>query len=200
MNEVSKKLFIFGMIFFLLMSISGIYSLQSTVDNKLFSTSLVNIEVKEYTLNSENKKVLYNDSNKNVMPGEEISLISQICNFGADCYIRAKIIVHDDENSNDLDYIKGISDNWNLYGDYYYYNSILESGSEVKLFDTVKVPNDISNDMQTEQFSIKVLAEAVQSQNFKPDYTLEDPWYGIEIEECVNKSYSIGNSGLGLTV
>ncbi len=200
MIEVNKKLLILGIIFFLIMNISGIYSLQSVVEDKKFSMGSVNVELKEFTINSNNEKIPYNETNTKVMPGEEISLIPEIYNVGDDCYVRVKIVVQYNGAERELDYSNIISEDWKLYGNYYYYNSIFQKGGVLKLFDSLKVPSDLSNEKQAKSFGIKIIVEAVQSKNFEPDYNLEDPWKDQEIEESVSKHFAIEDSVLGLTV
>ena len=174
------------------MSISGIYALTGTSNTgKSFSTSAVNIEIKEFMLNNENEEVEF-ASNKpiQVMPGEEVPLIAKINNLGASCYVRVKAILqmnNEDISSN----IQGISDEWKKQGEYYYYNTELNSNSIAEIFKSIKIPDHISN--IEDEISLKIVAEAVQSKNFNQDLSLEDPWNGVEIEESVDNSYIIDN-------
>ena len=85
-----KRLFLLGLLFFIIMSISGIYALTNEVINSTestVSTSYVDIEIKEYNGNNTE----FTEDGKHVMPGEDISLVPRINNLGIDCYIRAKI-------------------------------------------------------------------------------------------------------------
>ena len=38
---------------------------------------------------------------------------------------------------------------------------------------------------------VSVSADAIQSENFNPDYSLEDPWNGVKVAKSVNNSYGI---------
>ena len=101
-----KRLFLLGGLLFIIMNISGIYSLTSEIydaESKL-STSGVDITLTEYDKNNE----IFSDNGMMVSPGEEIVLIPRISNLGIDCYLRAKITYTiDNESFNISDYIKG---------------------------------------------------------------------------------------------
>ena len=92
MNEIcdsKNKLFLLGIIFFIIFSISGIYALVDDVINNtesVISTSYVDIKLEEYQ-NGEP----YTKENEVVMPGEVVSLNTKINNLGINCYVRAKI-------------------------------------------------------------------------------------------------------------
>ena len=38
---------------------------------------------------------------------------------------------------------------------------------------------------------VSVSADAIQSENFNPDYSLEDPWNGVKVAKSINNSYGI---------
>ena len=77
------------------------------------------------------------------------------------------------------------------YGDYYYYKSIVNTGEEIEIFNNIKIPNDLSRKYNGKNIIVTVFADAIQSDNFIPDYTLEDPWYNIKIEKSVENTYGI---------
>lgn len=200
MSVARKSLIILEVFFLIMMSVSGIYALtkDTNIVEKTFNKNGVSIQLQEYTLNSENKEIQYNNENKNVVPSEEISLVPKVFNMGVDCYIRAKVtLLNRRENVEYSDFIKGVSDNWEKHGEYYYYNSVVSTGSMIEVFNKVKIPSEISNDNQDASLKLHILVEAVQAKNFKPDYTLENPWQGIEIEDSDESIYSVeGNTGL----
>ena len=122
------------------MSITGIYSLSDEINKAEsgLSTSAVDISIQEYNQNNE----IFLENGKRVMPGDEITLIPRINNLGIDCYIRAKITYTiDQETIITSDYIEGNYTSWTNKDDYYYYDSILEKGKSIDLFDKVKIPN-----------------------------------------------------------
>lgn len=77
------------------------------------------------------------------------------------------------------------------YGDYYYYKSILNTGEIIEIFNNIKIPKDLSEKYNGKNIIVSVFADAIQSDNFMPDYTLKDPWYNIKIEKSVENTYGI---------
>ena len=111
-----KRLFFLGILFFFLMSISGIYSLADEMKDTEsgLSTGAVDIEIQEYNQNDEP----FLEDGKMVMPGDVISLVPRVHNLGIECYIRAKITYTiDQEVFNVLDYIEGNYSSWTKEGD-----------------------------------------------------------------------------------
>ena len=84
-----KRLFLVGLTFFLIMCISGIYSLSSEINDTetTVSTGAVDIKLEEFNGNNEP----FTEDGKVVMPGEEISLVPKVNNLGIECYLRTKI-------------------------------------------------------------------------------------------------------------
>ena len=191
MNEIcdsKNKLFLLGIIFFIIFSISGIYALVDDVINNtesVISTSYVDIKLEEYQ-NGEP----YTKENEVVMPGEVVSLNTKINNLGINCYVRAKIeyILNNTEYS-ESNYINGNYKNWTKRDDYYYYDSILNQGEVINLFDTIQIPSNIINEFSGDKLIVHILVEAIQAKNF------DGNWDGVEIKETVNKSYSMDSEG-----
>ena len=77
------------------------------------------------------------------------------------------------------------------YGDYYYYKSIVNKGEIIEIFNNIKIPKDLSEKYNGKNIIVSVFADAIQSDNFMPNYTLEDPWYNIKIEKSVENTYGI---------
>lgn len=174
----------------MIMSISGIYAATSSLNNGNFNTSGIDIKVQIYKLNSENVIVKYDDNNKIVVPSEVVSFIPKIENNGASCYVRAKIF-YIDENIEASDYITGISNEWKKYGDYYYFLEAVSPEENIKLFDTIKIPENVREITHNSKLKLEIVAEAVQEKNFEPDYTKDDPWKGIVPVQSTNIEYDI---------
>lgn len=182
-----KKLFLLGSILFLIMSISGIYSLADEInktENGL-STSAVDISIEEYNKDNE----IFVDDEKRIMPGDEVILIPRIKNLGIDCYLRAKVTYTiDQEVQNDLELIEGNYTSWNKIGEYYYYDKILEKGKSLDLFNKFKVP-DLASNYQGSTIIIHIVVEAVQARNF------DNNWDNVVIKESVDRTYDIDYNG-----
>lgn len=172
----------------------------ATVTNHA-SMGIVDIDLKEYTLDSNGRKVDWADKT-NVLPGDTIDKIAEInvVDGAADCYVRAKVEItcRDEDLAEDsrmltLDNLNVSATNW-YYCEadgYFYYKTILKSGdSPITLFSEVSIPSSWDNDWSLEQLSIDVTAEAIQSKNFTPNFSAGStaPWPGItaaDIEECI---------------
>lgn len=186
-----------------IIGISGImayFTDIATVTNHA-EMGIVDIDLKEYTIDSTGNKVEWQDK-QNILPGETISKIPEIsCVQGAvDCYIRAKVEIScKDENLQNsakmltLNNLNVDTTNWYYCANdgYFYYKTILtENSNPVTLFTQVTIPSDLNNDWSLEEISIDVTAEAIQSRNFTPNFAQDstEPWPGItasDIQKCI---------------
>lgn len=188
------------------MCISGIYAFSNTsillIKNDI-NTGAVNIELQEYTI-IEGKEALYEDSGEqSVVPGQVISLIPRITNSGDSCYVRAKVKYEDEKNITKIlaeSNIDNSSNNWVKKGDYWYYKDILKPGEHVDLFNKLTIPKDMSNDQQGKILQLNIIAEAIQSENFNPDFNSESPWKDIKVEKATSESYKMDKVQLNSTV
>lgn len=141
MGQVNKKLLIVGFILVVIMGISGIYALaESGANQDNISAGNVDIKITEYTLNENNEEVIHSEQNKIVELGQNVSLIEKVKNLGEECYVRAKITI---EGTDDVECVQGISGNWKKIDSYYYYEKKVNIGDEIKIFDTVKIPENM---------------------------------------------------------
>lgn len=187
------------------MCISGIYAFTNStilsIENEL-NTGAVNIELNEYTISNGTETIYDETTAKSVLPGQVISLIPRISNLGDSSYIRAKISYTSDENitqevaDNNID---NIAEQWVKRGSYWYYKQPVSSGASVDLFKTIQIPSDISNDYQGEFLQLNITAEAVQSENFNPNFDSDSPWSGIEVQEATNYIYKTDKVQLSQT-
>ena len=180
-------MFLLGLFLFLVMLISGIYSLNEEIgkaENGL-STSAVDIEIKEY--NQYNQP--FDEDGKTVMPGDEILLIPRVNNLGIECYLRAKIeYTINNEVFSVPDYIEGNYSSWTKNGEYYYYDSILPKEATVELFNKVNVPN-LPPEYDGKIIMVHMVVEAIQAKNF------DGNWEGVTIKKSIDRSYDINYDG-----
>jgi len=189
-KRTSRKLFILGIMFFLIMGISGVYAGAAQIMGGQQDKNGVNIKIHIFSLNSENIEEEYEKNSKEVMPAEVISFIPKIENLGMKCYVRAKIMFI----NQDIDaatYIEGISDEWEKHGEYYYLKNPLDSEKMARLFSTIKIPQYIRKITSSKNIKLEITAEAIQEENFKPDYTKDNPWHGVDPTQSVNTEYNI---------
>ena len=164
---------------------TSIYAYSEISVENTFTTGIVDIELEEFTLEN-GKEVEWSDAYQNILPGQSISKIPRITNYGNDCYIRADICFVDTSLTEET--LFGMPSEWKLAADgFYYYTKILSTDEEIDLFQGFTVPDDLSEDAQESEFRIQICVEAVQSDNFKPDFELYDPWQNIEIQQCMKE-------------
>lgn len=169
------------------MCISGIYSMGTEIKKAEvgISTNSVDIEIKEFNENNQP----FNNSIRNVMPGDEISLIPRINNLGIDCYIRVKISYSvNKELFSPENYIEGNYSSWSKKGNYYYYDSILSKNDSIDIFSKITIPN-LSYDYFGKNVIVNITVDAVQAKNFDGD------WSNVEIESSIDRSYDIDYEG-----
>lgn len=193
--EISRnKIFILGLICVLIMCISGIYAFTNisifSISNEI-NTGIVKIELKQYSINGNGTETAYNENTQTVLPGEVISLIPRVSNLGDDCYIRVKFSYIDANNE-----IISVNDNvsmetekWIKCGEYWYFKPIIKSGENIDLFKTLKIPTDIPNKYQNQIVQLNIIAEAVQSNNFKPNFDSNLPWEEVNVKKSTNNMY-----------
>ena len=186
--DSKKRLFLLGIIFLIMFSISGIYALTNDIINNTestISTSYVDIKLEQYQ-NGES----YTKENEVVLPGEIVPLNTKINNLGIDCYVRAKITYTlNNTQYNESNYINGDYKNWTKKDDYYYYDSVLNQSEVINLFDAIQIPNEIINESSGDTLIVHILVEAVQAKNF------DGNWDEVDIKEAVNRSYSMDSEG-----
>jgi hypothetical protein len=170
-------------------SSAAVYAQATTSVTSEFETGLVNVALTEYVIDAENNKkecpdgVVIND----VLPGQEETVIANIQNNAADCYVRLKQ-AWDDPDAISTSFVE--DENWVEASDgYIYYTQVLDADESVDLSMIVKVNSELSASYSTASISQYVRVEAIQSTNFTPDFTSADPWGGVDIQDAL---YSTG--------
>lgn len=179
---------ILGIVFFLTMSVSGIYALDNQLNGK---TNPVDIELDNY------RDVTVEDVqpySQGVSPGQIIPFVPKVENVGTDCYLRVRFSYINDE-TNFLDYISGFAGDLVLHGDYYYVEPIFAAGRTIEFFQSIQIPWDAEVRAPDGKLKIVIDAEAIQADGFEPDYTLEDPWKGVVPTENDHIIYDIPDTG-----
>ena len=178
-----KRLFYAGVFFFIIMSISGIYALNESIDDtdSPVSTSYVDISVFDNTTATINK----------IMPGDIVPIKIGVKNLGINCYIRTKInLIIKNENFIIDNYLDIDNSKWTKIGDYYYYKSVLNENSSVELFNKLLVPEYLNNNYENEDLIVEVIAEAIQTKNVNPNYSGDKPWGDVPINKKIDRAYS----------
>ena len=172
---------------------AGVYANSQEVISNV-DTGVVNIEISEYTLNENGEEIPWVD-NISVTPGMTISKRPYFTATGNNCYIRAKIEiigVVDEATPITNESFQGISNDWIKVGDYYYYQYPVKTNEKVAFFNSFEIPSDWDNSVNPANigdwgFSVKVTVDAVQAENFHPDFESESPWGDVVIQESIHK-------------
>ena len=192
-KDFKKKMLLLKIILILAMSISAIYAMNSEMTNGVISTGVVDIKIDTYKIDS-GQEVSYGGEKKNVTQGEVVSIIPKIINCGESCFVRVKVN-YVNSNIDFKNYVTNFSSDLNKVGEYYYYDKVLEPNESIKLFDTIKIPDNIYDLITGNEVKLEIIAEAIQDKNFEPDYTLTDPWKNVNPTKCINTSYNIDTEG-----
>jgi len=185
--HLDRKIFVLGLFFFIVMTISGIYSLSNTIDSIENPLSIAYVDI-ELTTDVEDSMV---------MPGDLIPLNPKVNNLGIDCYLRFKIEYFIDNNKKDYNElsIEVGTDDWVKIGDYYYYKNVFKRNNNVLLFDNILIPTSYDNRYKNSELKIKITAEAIQSDNFNQDLNSANPWGDVPIKKKVERNYSLDTEG-----
>jgi len=170
---------------------AAVYSYSTEADGQI-TTGDVSITLREYELGEDGEEHPYVDE-KQVVPGQRVSKIVRITNEANDAWIRAKAMYRGQDQVTEFpdSMIGGISDSWIRCGSYYYYERPVPAGESVDFFRQVTIPGAWDRQTEGQTFSIGVTAQAVQAANFSPDFSGEEPWFGIPVEACIHSSHAL---------
>ena len=189
---IHKQKYILPMLI-LMMATSPISVMAKTYTTDIvngISTGDIHISINEYEHDANGNLVSYKD-NKVVLPGQTVDKIIRITNDANQAWIRAKVEYTDCGEQAGLsdDDIVLSSDKWKRCGEYYYYTEPVDSKAYVDFVKAVRVPSDWDESRSDSEFSIYTSVDAVQTANFTPDFSVNDPWFGTVIEECVHTEH-----------
>lgn len=173
---------------FAILVVGGIYAYENSSISVLniSKIGIVEIDLKTYTLDNNNKEIEVGNS-INLKDSNIISYIPRVTNkkYSGDCYIRLKAILKQNGNErvlNDNDIIN-LNSNFVYFSDgFLYYKNILKQES-VNVFDGIKL-ND--SEIVSDKISIEVKVDAIQAKNVELDFkdlTGKGPWKDISSEE-----------------
>lgn len=147
-------------------------------------TGIIDIELNEYSRLENGDLVPWGDG-ATILPGMSISKIPRVSNIGYDCYVRAKLEFSEEDLG--ISYIN-VGENWVQCNDgYWYYTEILRNKEYTDIFQGIKIPDDFNQELEGETLQLKVDVDAIQVNNFIPDYTSDTPWGSVEIQNCIHK-------------
>lgn len=139
------------------------------------STGDINIGIQEYEV-KDGKESLYADPDgRLVLPSQKISKIPRITNYAQPCYVRVKIACTGEMLVLSEQDISGMPEEWIRAGEYYYLTDPLDTGESADVFQTVTIPEEWTETSSDQRLGITISAEAIQSDNFTPDFSRNSP-------------------------
>lgn len=150
----------------------------------------INIHLAEYELNREGKEQPFTQG-QIVIPGQTVSKIVRVYNIARSAWIRIKpeYWFEDGMEGVDESMFRFANDDWVKRGEYYYCTRPIPTGETVDFIKEVVVPHTWDSTYANKNFKLIFTADAVQSENFTPDFESEDPWFGTPIEICIHTHY-----------
>ena len=171
-----------------------VYAETSVGTTQHVETGAVEIELREKTGGNDGGKA---SGIRYLLPGQSTECTYEIVNKGYPCYIRAACAFTE---FSDVLEIYGVPDEW-IYDPsdgYYYYTEVLGNGGAATFFEGFNVPADFSGDYENMTTELNVYAQAVQAENFTPDFGSGDPWGPIMTEDAdITEEYSVAGRFLG---
>lgn len=149
----------------------------------------IHIEINQYDIKDSLRVPI--EENPVVLPAQVINRVCEIKNFANEAWIRAKIVFDEDAPEVSDDFLTIASDKWKKCGDYFYYVESVPHDNTIELFNRINIPADWDNSYAGKSIKFNVFADAVQTQNFTPDFDNEDPWFGTIIEHRVRDAYVV---------
>jgi len=171
-----------------------LYAMPTKTVENTFDTGAVNVSLATYQLNEHGEEEAWSDK-EYVTPNSTISNIKRITNEGEhSCYLRAKVTFFETEQVT-KDCLLGISDEWILKEDgYYYRKEAVESKGSVDLFTGIYIPNHVPDGQEGMTFFMSVEVDALQEQNVVPDYEAEQPWGEVAVLKAETDGQNIVSS------
>ncbi len=159
--------------------LASVTDIVSVINNLNIDT--VDIVLNQEMIKDDKKTEFINDGI--VVPGQTVSIIPNITNAGVDCYIRFKV----ETDVLTYDNFEGFDKKWkfNPLDNYFYYTEVLNEEKSIDVFQSFTIPSSWNNEMADEKFNVEMIAEAIQSRNFHPNFDSEDPWNGQQAEKTV---------------
>ena len=184
------------MIVFLLMfgGCAALYAMPTkTVENK-FDTGVIDIALESFQLGEDGKEVPWEDK-EFITPNSILSNIKRITNESeTSCYLRAKVTFFESKLVT-RDNLLGISEDWILKEDgYYYHKTAVERGESVDLFTGIYIPDYVPDGEEGKTFYLSVEVDAIQEKNMTPDYSEEKPWGDVAVLKAETDGQNIVSS------
>lgn len=124
-------------------------------------------------------------SDKTVAPDMTVRYSPVITYKGVDAYIRFKLNISTDAIK--LSQFKGLNSDWVKQGEYFYYSKPVKNNTKLKTFTSFHIPPEYDEtepqDFMESVFNITATCDAVQAENFTPDFKNKNPWGDLIIQD-----------------
>ena len=159
-----------------------------------FSTGAIDIEFENRIPEGAGKN---DDGDVAVDFNGDAAYAPRIINKAESCYVRVKLTADTGLQQIDISGdLNGVDDGWRLIGEYLYCTSPLKTGESRYICSGFDVPGSWDY-RASNHLEIKASADAVQAQNFTPDFSSAEPWGNIEIlESCVGDGWRIRSAAV----
>lgn len=125
-----------------------------------------------------------------IQPGQitgnrKISCIPRVTGLRAESYIRVKAdIIMDSDTPKPLilENIYGLKADWIRRGEYFYYKNVIRPMESADIFSGIRVPEDWEENTAS-SFTLRFTVDAIQAENFSPDFNSAVPWGNIQIQK-----------------
>ena len=153
------------------------------------TSSLGTVSITLTELDSSSKEFI---DHQTVNPGQNLDLNAKITNNANAAWIRARAEFSSEKPMEGLDesmIIMSTDPNWIKRGDYYYYRKPLKTSQEVSFTKGLSIPETWTEAYANHVFKVIIRADAVQYDNFVPNFNSNDPWFGTVIEASINDKF-----------
>lgn len=169
-------------VFFLLLSVVGIYARSTTSVTNKVETGIVKIDLHGYQVFGEGKCETWEDE-LSILPGANIPLIPVITNQGEMCFVRIKIGFEGMAGLT-ADCLMGMNEELVYHEDgFYYLHRKLNEGEQLTVFEGLLIPEDFSQENEGRELKLFIQVDAIQARNVAADFTGDAPWGIVSIEE-----------------
>ena len=121
-----------------------------------------------------------------IIPGETIYWENSVTNTANTAWIRVSVSFGSPEGQIPAEVEYVFDDQWIPSASGYWYLKKPLAKDETAAFETkILIPLDWTEEISGDSCRLSVHADAVQKDNFTPDFSAEDPWFGTLIEKSI---------------
>lgn len=194
-NKYKRILAIFVAVLIAVMSVYPVFA-QGTDSHSISVVNTVGLDnvhiaINQYDIvDGEHREIA---ANPIVVPSQVLHRVCEITNLANEAWIRVKVVYADDAPDVGDNFLIISSDKWIKRGEYYYCTESVPNNGVVEFFSGINIPADWDSSYAGKKISFTVYADAVQEQNFTPDFSKdnEEPWFGTIIEHRIHDDYIV---------